>query len=55
MPTRSPAYKMMTKRARWRLIYRDPVAALFARTDSRAAHIRGVPIIRATAPPSFFP
>lgn len=55
MPTGSPAYTMMTKQPRWRLVYRDPVAALFARAGSRAAHIPGIPIIHATAPPSFFP
>lgn len=55
MPTSSPAYTMMTKQAGWRLIYRDPVAALFARGGSRAARIPGVPIIHAAAPASFFP
>jgi hypothetical protein len=55
MPTRSPAYAMMMKQSGWRLIYRDPVSSLFARDSSRAAHIPGIPIVRATAPLSFFP
>jgi hypothetical protein len=55
MPTGSPAYALMMAQTRWRLIYRDPVAALFARADSPAAHLPGVPVLRDTAPPSFFP
>jgi hypothetical protein len=55
MPTGSPAYALMMAQMRWRLIYRDPVAALFARAGSSAALIPGVPVLRDTAPPSFFP
>jgi hypothetical protein len=45
----------MLRQAGWRLVYRDPVAALFARADSPAARIAGVPMIRDKAPPSLFP
>lgn len=55
MPTGSPAYTLMMAQASWRLIYRDPAAALFARSGSPAAGISGVPVLRAVAPPSFFP
>lgn len=55
MPTGSPAYTFMMARDRWRLIYRDPVASLFARAGSAAARISGVPVLRAAAPPSRFP
>jgi hypothetical protein len=55
MPTGAPAYTLMMAQASWRLIYRDPVAALFARSGSSAAGISGVPVLRAVAPPSFFP
>jgi hypothetical protein len=53
--TDSPLYRFMLRQAGWRLVYRDPVAALFARADSPAAHIGGVPVLRDKAPPSFFP
>lgn len=36
----------------WKLIYRDPVAVLFARTDSAAA---GIPPVRGSAPMTLFP
>ena len=55
MPSDSAAARFMSGEARWRMIYRDPVAALFARADSPAAHIAGVPILRKDAPPSLFP
>jgi len=55
MPPDSVAARFMTAQPRWRLLYRDPVAALFARADSPAAHIAGVPVIRDKAPPSLFP
>ena len=54
MPTGSVAYKTMIARRDWRPIYRDGVAVLFARANSAAAHLPGVPIV-ATAPPSNFP
>jgi len=54
MPTGSLAYETMLARPDWRLIYRDPVAALFARANSPAAHLPGVPF-NGAAPPSTFP
>jgi hypothetical protein len=39
----SPAYGLMTEQNGWRLIYRDSVAALFARSDSAAARLAGIP------------
>jgi len=55
MPSDSPISRFMATQTGWRLLYRDPVAALFARADSPAAHIQGVPTLRDKAPPSFFP
>jgi hypothetical protein len=55
MPTGSPAYSLMMAQAGWRLIYRDPVSALFARAGSPATKLAGVPNLVATAPPSVFP
>ncbi len=40
-----PAFKMMESRAGWKLVYRDGDSALFARTDSAAARIPGVPVL----------
>ncbi len=54
-PTDSPPSRFMKTREDWKLIYRDPVSSLFARADSPAARIAGVPMLSATAPPSFFP
>ena len=55
MPPDSAASRFMAGQAGWRLLYRDPVAALFASADSPAAHIPRVPVLRDEAPPSFFP
>jgi hypothetical protein len=55
MPSDSPAAGFVAAQEKWRMIYRDPVAALFARADSRAANIAGVPVLRDQAPPSLFP
>jgi hypothetical protein len=55
MPTGSAAYSLMMAQADWRLIYRDPVSALFARAGSPAARLAGVPHLVKTAPPSVFP
>ena len=55
MPTGSAAYSLMMAQAGWRLIYRDPVAALFARAGSPATRLAGVPDLARTAPPSVFP
>ncbi len=48
-------YGVMLRDKAWTLIYRDPVCALFARADSPAARIPGVPFAMAAAPPSYFP
>jgi hypothetical protein len=42
--TGSKAARLMNSAPGWRLIYDDPVAVLYARTDSAAAHIAGVPV-----------
>ena len=55
MPTGSGAYAVMMAQKTWRLLYRDPVASLFAPTASPAAQIGGVPQLVAAAPPSVFP
>jgi hypothetical protein len=62
MPTGSPADITVSARADWTAIYRDQVAVLFARTNSLAAHSRGLPAThlagspnKATAPTSSFP
>jgi len=55
MPTGSAAYSVMMAQAEWRLIYRDPVSALFARAGSPATQLAGVPELARTAPPSVFP
>jgi hypothetical protein len=53
--TDAAPYRFMLGQPGWRLVYRDPVAALFARADSPAAHIAGVPVLRDEGPPSLFP
>ena len=55
MPTGSAAYILMMAQAEWRLIYRDPICALFARAGSSAARLDGIPELVRTAPPSVFP
>jgi hypothetical protein len=54
-PTQSPPTRFMATRGTWKLIYRDPASSLFARADSPAARVAGVPVLRQTAPSSFFP
>jgi hypothetical protein len=54
MPPGSPPDLTLSARTDWRLIYRDPVAVLFARANSPAAHLPGVPF-NSIAPPSNFP
>jgi hypothetical protein len=49
-----PVFDLMTRRSDWKLIYRDAHAALFARADSAAAKIAGVPVY-GEAPPDYFP
>jgi hypothetical protein len=55
MPAGSPADLAVSVRTDWRPIYRDPVAVLFARANSPAAHLPGAPFKAATALPSNFP
>jgi len=55
MPTESRSARFISSRADWRLIYRDDVASLFARSDSAAAQLTGTPEIRHAPPPSVFP
>ena len=49
-----PQSKLMDSQPDWRLIYSDDVARLYARADSPAARLEGVPF-KGTAKPSFFP
>jgi hypothetical protein len=53
--TKYRTYRFMAKQPGWKLIYRDPVSALFARAGSSATRIAGVPVLHDKAPPSFFP
>jgi hypothetical protein len=50
----SPAVKLMDSRRDWRLIYSDHTARLYARADSAAARLEGVPFV-GTSRPSMFP
>jgi hypothetical protein len=50
----APACGFMVRRVDWKLVYRDRVAMLFARTKSSAAQIPGIPVT-GPAPPSYFP
>ncbi len=50
----SPAVKLMDSQRDWRLIYSDPVAVLYARANSPAARLDGVPFA-GTAGPAMFP
>jgi hypothetical protein len=54
IPPTSGGYRVTSRSAAWKLIYEDPVAALFARANSPAARLPGVPI-RGTPKPSVFP
>ncbi|MGB8411585.1 MAG: hypothetical protein WCE23_02050 [Candidatus Binatus sp.] len=49
-----PAAKLMDSRRDWRLIYSDDTARLYARADSAAARLEGVPFA-GTSRPSMFP
>lgn len=49
-----PAVKLMDAQPDWRLIYSDDTARLYARANSPAAHLNGVPI-RGIEGPEFFP
>jgi hypothetical protein len=48
------AQRLMESRRDWRLIYRDRISLLYARSDSPAAKIAGAPVI-GSAPPTRFP
>lgn len=54
IPPKSEAYAPMTRRAGWKLIYRDPAAVLFARAGSPAAAMPNLPVV-GSAPPRYFP
>jgi hypothetical protein len=54
IPPQCAAYALMAKRPAWKLIYRDPDSALFARANSAAANAAGVPVI-GKAQPGYFP
>ena len=54
MTPASPVRELMERRPDWKLIYSDPNALLFARADSPAAHLDGVPI-RGRLQPQTFP
>ncbi len=55
MPSDSVPARFMAAQPGWRLLYRDPVAELFARAVLPAIRIAGVPLLRDAAPPSVFP
>jgi hypothetical protein len=48
------AVPLMNDSKDWKLVYRDDIALLYARDDSAAARIPGVPIVR-DSPPRIFP
>jgi hypothetical protein len=50
----SPVRELMDRRPDWKLIYSDPVVLMFARANSLAAHLDGVPI-RGRPQPQTFP
>ncbi len=54
IPPTAPVRELMERRPDWRLIYSDSNALLFARADSPAAHLDGVPI-RGRPQPDIFP
>jgi hypothetical protein len=49
----SEARTLMDARKDWTLIYADNVAVLYARSESPAAHLPGVPVTGAAPPPMF--
>ncbi|HUO04990.1 MAG TPA: hypothetical protein VMU16_07305 [Candidatus Binataceae bacterium] len=49
----SPARKLMDSRSDWQLIYSDPASRLYARANSSAAHLAGVPVNGAAYETSF--
>jgi len=55
LPPESKGYSVVANNPNWKLIYRDPDAALFARATSPAAQLPGVPVIGSATGPKFFP
>jgi hypothetical protein len=53
MTPTSPVRELMARRPDWKLIYRDPRVLMFARADSAAAHLEGVPIQGRLQPQTF--
>lgn len=49
----SGAFNFMNHQADWKLIYDDPHAALFARADSAAAELEGIPVHGQSGPNEF--
>ncbi len=49
----SGAVPLMDASSNWKLVYRDEVALLYARADSAAARIPGVPVVRKAPAPVF--
>lgn len=54
IPPKWPAWRLMVSRKDWKLIYRDPTCGLFARFNSAAANVPGLPVI-GMARTSYFP
>jgi hypothetical protein len=54
LPSGSPPAQAMTNISGWKLLYRDPVAALFGRIDSPVAQ-QSSPDLNPYAPATFFP
>jgi hypothetical protein len=52
---RSQSRRLMDARADWKLIYDDASSRLYARQDSAASKIPGVPVITGIAQPGRFP
>ncbi len=55
IPPNSRAHVLMEKMAEWKLIYSDQDCVLYARSDSPAAKLSGIPVIGAAAPSQYFP
>ena len=53
MTPASPVRELMARRPDWKLVYRDPRVLMFARADSSAAHLDGVPIQGRLHPQTF--
>ncbi|MFZ1119105.1 MAG: hypothetical protein WCA59_12640 [Candidatus Binataceae bacterium] len=53
MTPASPVRELMERRPDWKLIYSDPRVLMFARADSPAAHLDGVPVQGRLQPQTF--